>query len=171
MEQNYIDLGIRNGGYKILFADHNLGASKPEEYGDYIALEDIPAIEERIRREFGEGWSLPYGGGLNYLFSDTIDRKWTNNYNGTFVAGLVITGKDSFSGVTLFLPAGGYQIIKDEPFGPNDYGVYWSRSLDKNDSDKAWQLSIDNYVDKYITMGLMPRGCECSIRPILVVPE
>ena len=33
----YVDLGLRSGGNKILFATMNVGASSPEEYGDYFA--------------------------------------------------------------------------------------------------------------------------------------
>jgi len=33
----YVDLGLRSGGNKILFATMNIGASAPEEYGDYFA--------------------------------------------------------------------------------------------------------------------------------------
>lgn len=33
----YVDLGLRVGGNKILFATMNIGASAPEEYGDYFA--------------------------------------------------------------------------------------------------------------------------------------
>ena len=33
----YVDLGIRMSGKKILFATCNVGASSPEEYGDYFA--------------------------------------------------------------------------------------------------------------------------------------
>ena len=33
----YVDLGIRMNGKKILFATCNVGASSPEEYGDYFA--------------------------------------------------------------------------------------------------------------------------------------
>ena len=34
---DWVDLGIRLNGKKILFATRNLGASSPEEYGDYYA--------------------------------------------------------------------------------------------------------------------------------------
>ena len=33
----YVDLGLRVGGNKILFATMNIGANSPEEYGDYFA--------------------------------------------------------------------------------------------------------------------------------------
>ena len=33
----YVDLGLRSGGNKILFATMNIGASAPQEYGDYFA--------------------------------------------------------------------------------------------------------------------------------------
>ena len=33
----YVDLGITSGGKKLLFATCNVGASSPEEYGDYFA--------------------------------------------------------------------------------------------------------------------------------------
>ena len=34
---DYVDLGLRSGGNKILFATMNIGANSPEEYGDYFA--------------------------------------------------------------------------------------------------------------------------------------
>lgn len=33
----YVDLGLRSNGNKILFATMNIGASAPQEYGDYFA--------------------------------------------------------------------------------------------------------------------------------------
>ena len=33
----YVDLGLRSGGNKILFATMNVGASAPQEFGDYFA--------------------------------------------------------------------------------------------------------------------------------------
>lgn len=34
---DFVDLGLRSGGNKILFATCNIGASAPQEYGDYFA--------------------------------------------------------------------------------------------------------------------------------------
>ena len=173
MEQNYIDLGLRLNGNKILFADHNLGASKHEEYGDMITLEDIPAVEERIRKEFGEGWRLPDYDELNLLLSDTVNREWDNNYKKTNKTGLKIKGKDSFSNTTMFLPAAGC-ITKDKRhIDTGEYGHYWSKTLYEdflyeNDQDSSWNLRFrddDNYmVYDYCYFGQ-------SIRPVLVMPE
>lgn len=33
----YVDLGLRSGGNKILFATMNIGAAAPQDYGDYFA--------------------------------------------------------------------------------------------------------------------------------------
>lgn len=44
---DFVDIGMRDEfGNKVLWATHNLGASKPEEYGAYIAWGELGSSEE-----------------------------------------------------------------------------------------------------------------------------
>ena len=68
---DYVDLGIKDSnGKAVLWATHNLGASKPEEYGAYIAWGENGTAEEGYSsgvKTAGYSWSkLHYCTGTNY---------------------------------------------------------------------------------------------------------
>ena len=69
----YVDLGLRFYGDKVLFATTNLGAQSPEEYGDYFMWGDI---EKRYTDN--NGFSFTWN---NYLYYNTDNGKLTKYCN------------------------------------------------------------------------------------------
>ena len=91
---------------------------------------------------------------------DNCDAVWTDDYNGTGVAGKVFTSK--VNGNSVFFPAAGYC---DNSFvdGVGSYGYYWSASW--YSSSDTWYLDFGSgsqsldYYNRYF--GQSVRGvCE-----------
>lgn len=84
----YVDLGLRRNGKKILFATTNIGANKPEEYGDYFMWGNTNKTYSYIDWENGidDGYGFYYYPVINYSLSpsywDNINEEWTK-YNDT----------------------------------------------------------------------------------------
>ena len=125
-----IDLGL-----SVLWADCNLGADKPEEYGNYYAWGEVKAKKkftednyahydsstnsnknigsnisgtqyDAARANLGNGWRMP----TVKDFEELINKctwKWTQS-NGT--EGYLVTGTN---GKTIFMPASGYMTNTD----------------------------------------------------------
>jgi hypothetical protein len=127
----YIDLGLPSG---LLWANQNIGASKPEEYGDYFAWgmtepvklgnykwrEDnkygdecaevgFELVDDAARQIWGGGWRVPLPEEIEELIAE-CEWTWTtiNNVNGYEVKGP--------NGNSIFLPAAGSFGI----WGPNE---------------------------------------------------
>ena len=194
----YVDLGL-----SVKWAKWNLGATKPEEYGDYFAwgeiapktnfswgtykwiqegqssseyitkytfaddlkagiwydgdtfigdskacLQDYANADDAAYAALGGKFRIPTDEEWTKLIECTWT--WTNNYNGTGIAGRIVTGTN---GNTIFLPAAGYY------FGTSLYSKgsrcnYWSSSLGVSsdyarseyfDSDHVHRLSGDRF--------------------------
>ncbi len=161
----YVEMG---DGLK--WATMNIGATKPEEYGDYFAWGETAAktdyswstyfdtsdggstftkyptdkktvldLEDDAARQIWKGtWRIPTDAEWTALRNkDNFKWEWTDDYEGTGIAGQVVTSKVSgYEGNTIFLPAAGYRS------GPSLYsagnrGFYWSSSLNERRSDFA----------------------------------
>ena len=144
---DYVDLGLPSG---TLWATCNVGASSPEEYGDYFAWgETQPKLEYSVDTYFdnsyekyypnichtellpeddaayvnwGTNWRMPSDHQLDELIRYTTTT-WTT-LNG--VNGYKLTSK--MNGNSIFLSAAGCR--RDTSLDDVGlYGVYWSRSF------------------------------------------
>ena len=117
---DYVDLGLPSG---TLWATCNVGASSPEKYGLYFAWgettgytsEQVPDVRAFTEDEYkagpaasisadltleqdaahvnlGGNWRMPTKDECQELL-DNCDDSWTDGYNGTDVAGWVLTSK------------------------------------------------------------------------------
>ena len=83
---------------------------------------------------------------------------WTSDYNGTGVKGDIVTSV--VNGNSIFLPAAGYRVDYNL-FDVGNNGIYWSSSLNTNDSDYAkYKAFGSNVLDYNRPFGL-------SVRPVL----
>lgn len=160
-----IDLGL-----SVKWASFNLGATKPEECGDYFAwgetapkekynsstykwcdgsndtvtkystnslygtvdnkteFKDYGYEDDAARNALGGGWRTPTDAEWTELLNNCT-WAWTSNYNGTGVAGRIVTSnKTDYTDKSIFLPAAGYR------WGTNlnsvgTYGYYWSSTV------------------------------------------
>ena len=160
----YVDLGLPSG---LKWATHNVGASKPEEYGGYYAWG-----ETSLKPSYNLDNSVTYGLSYSELKSCSIigsDGNLTAEYDAARanwggdwrmptkaeqdelrtkctwqwttlngVNGYNVTGPN---GNSIFLPAAGYRSGTGVSYR-GDYGYYWSGSLNSNSSGKAFSLYI-----------------------------
>ncbi len=160
-EYSFVDLGLQS---KILWATCNVGATKPEEKGVYYqwgarsraAFEDyssanyqnFPASKKysaedgKRRLEFsddaaianmGLGWRMPTEEEMQELI-DGCDWTWTDDYNGTGVAGKIGVSKKNRN--KIFFPAAGYmrgEVVKST----SKLCCYWTASMRTNTTSAA----------------------------------
>ena len=171
----YVDLGL-----SVKWATCNVGASKPEDYGNYYAwgetttkssytesnsktygksMGDIAGNSsyDAARANWGGNWRMPTKAELQELI-DKCTWTWTTQ-NG--VKGYKVTSKTN--GNSIFLPAAGYRDGSSLDYAGSD-GYYWSSApYEYNDND-AWLLNFDSsdhgMYDYYRYRGR-------SVRPIL----
>ena len=115
LEHEYVDLGLPSG---TLWATCNVGANKPEDYGDYFTWDE----GKTAAAKWGKGWGMPSKEQWEELKENT-KSSWTTR-NG--MHGRLFTANN---GNSLFLPAAGDRWY-DEFRGVGSDGFYWSSSLD-----------------------------------------
>ena len=151
----YVDLGLPSG---TLWATCNVGATSPEQAGLYFAwgettgytAEQVPGVKAFTDESYkasaisadltlaqdvahsymGGMWRMPTITEFQEL-ANNCNVVWTENYNGTGVAGRVFTSK--INGNSVFFPASG-RCNLSSVYGVNWYGLYWSASWDSSDS-------------------------------------
>lgn len=184
MPYEYVDLGLPSG---TLWANYNIGANSPEEYGDKFAWGELEPkstynwstykycqgsentmtkycvdssygiydgkqtldLEDDVAyMTWGADWRMPSYEQQNELLN-TSYCTWTwTNQNGT--DGYLITS--ILNGNSIFLPT-----------DKSHYGSYWSRSLYRNDSSGAIEISFNSSnLDLYYD----DRFSDCAIRPV-----
>ena len=181
----WVNLGLPSG---TLWATCNVGASKPEEYGNYYAwgetkpkdvynwdtyfdsdyqkynrdgvqVELFPE-DDAATAKWGSKWQMPSLDQIDELIdSDYTTTEW-RTMNGK--CGYKITSRSN--GKSIFLPAAGSR-DGTSLYRAGSRGYYWSRSLDTSYSDDAYYLyfnSDDIYSNYYY------RCYGRSVRPVRV---
>ena len=180
-----IDLGLPSG---TKWSCCNVGALKPEDYGDYYAWgetqvkssytfvgsnyldgkgtfydigNDIVGTQyDAATVNWGSPWVMPSKDQLNEL-EDKCISEWTTE-NGA--NGRRFTGPN---GASIFLPAAGIR-IEDDLENASSHGYYWSSSLYEpntipNFSSRAWDLYF--FIGDVFTTDA-ERFCGHSVRPV-----
>lgn len=156
-QSTVVDLGLPSG---LKWAAGNIGAKNPEDYGLYFAwgettgytAEQVPGVREFTREQYeagpaasistdltleqdaahvnlGGNWRMPTYNEWQELI-DNCDAVWTDDYNGTGMAGRVFTSK--VNGNSVFFPAAGYYWSSAVNVGSD--GNYWSSGFYANRS-------------------------------------
>jgi hypothetical protein len=188
MPSRWVDLGLPSG---ILWAAYNVGATSPEEYGDYYAWGDT-----EIRSDFGgdnyvhydpiTGECINIGENICATEYDAANIKWgngarlprvedmeelINNCSWTIrklnnLTGMHITGSN---GNAIFLPFSGDEDCRDEPYGSLDWGYIWSGTLATEYGAEAISLYYEN--DGPIGIAAFDRDIGLPIRPVKDKPK
>ena len=171
----YVDLGLPSG---VKWANCNVGASVPEEYGNYYAWGEINTKDDysantsltnglelgdisgnpqydAARANWGGEWRLPTKAEFDELRSNCT-WEWTTQNE---VNGYLVTGSN---GNSIFLPAAGYRDGTSLYYG-GSIGYYWS-STPYDASNSAHALNFDGAV-----RGTGWRNCDYgkSVRPVI----
>ena len=162
-----VDLGLPSG---TKWANMNVGAEKPEDYGSYFAWgetkpkdvyswdtyqygsskDNVVNIGSNIAgtgydaatANWGSPWRMPSLAQIQELLNNTTST-WTTQ-NG--VSGRKFTGSN---GNSIFLPAAGRR-WNDELYLAGSYGYYWSSTLNESDPVDACSLGFDSgYATRY----------------------
>lgn len=136
----YVDMG--NG---MNWATMNLGASSPEEIGDYFAWGEtapkssytqdnynVTEFQDAAAANLGSGWRMPSKDEWAFLV-DNCDWEWTS-VNG--VNGYSVTNNDT--GNSIFLPASGR--MENSSQIDSDQGWYWTLTKYPTDNTSAYEL-------------------------------
>lgn len=171
---SYVDLRLPSG---LLWATCNVGATKPEDYGDYFAwgetdtkdrytrensktwnelAVDISDTNDDVARAWwGNGWCIPTESEWEEL-NNKCQWQWTN-VNG--IKGYKVTGPN---GNSIFLPAAGYRDGSGLYFVGLS-GGYWSSTPSEDDDNGAYSLS---FYDKDQSVNWNARHYGQNIRPV-----
>ncbi len=187
----WVDLGLPSG---TLWATCNVGASSPEDYGDYFAWgetspkkvysndsykwsdyskyndtdnkTELDFEDDAAYVNWGYQWRMPSIEQINELF-DSCDFQWTERDG---VKGQLLTGPN---GNTLFLPAAGYF-----DGNLNNYagrrGQYWSRTSVPGGSiyDDTYYSDGIGFSDSWVNCGYLEyRTCGLPVRAVRVSPN
>lgn len=173
-DHEYVDLGLPSG---TLQATCNVGATKPEESGNYYAWGETKVKKEytqetqlfkdlisdisgncqydAARVNWGNAWRIPTYTEFREL-TDNCTWEWTTQ-NG--VKGIKITGNNNNF---IFLPATGY--CNGTTFsGAGSRGNYWSSSLDGYNNNFASNLYFGSNNFSIASLG---RSYGMTIRPV-----
>ena len=170
---DYVDLGL-----SVKWATCNVGASCPEDYGNYYAWGEIQTKSEYTkensltygkdignisgnsrydvaRAQWGSSWRLPTLAEIQEL-KDKCKWEWTTVGGHK---GYRVTGPN---GNSIFLPAAGYRYgtsVDDQ----GSYGYYWSGTLGEGDKYGAYCLYFYYGIAGW---GINSRYFGHSVRPV-----
>lgn len=183
----YVDLGLPSG---LKWAACNIGADRPEEYGDYFAWAETKTKKEyttensksygkdrndisgssrydAARANWGGNWRMPTKGEMEELIKNCTCT-WTtqNGIKGYNVKGL--------NGNSIFLPAAGFRRVSSLDYA-GSYGYYWSSTPydfyrgDCNASGLYFDGDNQNtrYYDDRQNMRYYDRSIGLSVRPVV----
>ena len=156
----WVDLGLPSG---LKWATCNVGANKPEDYGDYFAWGEtdpkmsysnsdyfytdnpttLPLSADVAHVNWGGNWRMPTEAELTEL-REQCTWTWTTQ-NG--VNGYKVTSNKN--GNSIFLPAAGYRSGSSLYYAGSG-GYFWSSSLDTSYTSNAYYLYfISRFMDRY----------------------
>ena len=123
LEPEYVDLGLPSG---TLWATCNVGANKPEEFGDYFTQEEVKKLDCIIPTE--EHF-------VELLLNCTPVLTKKNGVDGYLFEGM--------NENHLFLPAAGYHNDVMSLCDAGSRGGYWSRALDGDIGISMYNLYLN----------------------------
>ncbi len=172
----YVDLGLPSG---LKWATCNVGANKPEEYGDYFAWGEIETKDKYTqensltydkpmknisgnpeydvaRVNWGSSWRIPTKEELEELVDYCIWKRMC--IKG--VSGVLVTGPN---GNSVFLPAAGYCGGTSIDYA-GSFGGYWSSTPNDFYNHRAYGFNF--YAADYEKVDDYGRGYGQCIRPV-----
>ncbi len=174
--REWVDLGLPSG---IKWATCNVGADKPEEYGNYYAwgetetkseytedncvtwrkeLGDISGDSryDAARRNWGGSWRMPTKAECQELV-DNCTWTWTTQGGHN---GYRVTSKKN--GNSVFLPAAGYR-LGSSLYDQGEYGRCWGSTPYEGDAEGAYRL---RFYSGSLDVDWYDRSSGRTVRPV-----
>ena len=180
---DYVDLGL-----SVKWATCNVGATKPEEYGDYYAWGET---EPKTTYSWSTYFDTTDGGSTFTKYTTDgktvldleddaaranwggawrmpTDEEWKELRNNCAWTWTTLHGINCYkvtgtNGNSIFLPAAGF-CGSGGLSGTGDYGDYWSSSLRTDDPGNAWLVY---FTPDYVSRVNDSRRFGQSVRPVL----
>lgn len=172
----YVDLGLPSG---LKWATCNVGASEPEEYGNYFAwgeteskrtisnkeildvLENLDDIGGNLRYDaatanWGSSWRMPTKVEIEELISNCTYKYVIRNG----VQGIKLTG---LNGNSIFFPAAGGEWAFENLEGK--VGTYWSSTSYGELISYGFSFSL-YFLKEGCSIDYIGKACKYSIRPV-----
>ncbi len=109
-----------------------------DKHGKVDDVKTLDSKDDAATAQWGGSWRTPTNDELGELL-DICNWKWTNNFNGSGVAGQIGTSKRN--GNKIFFPVAGYQFESDDStIGKSGY--YWSSTLYDRYSPCAYYIEF-----------------------------
>ena len=135
---------------KYTFADSQTEGIWYDSEGNFIgdgktSLKDYDYADDAARQIWKGTWRIPTDAEWTALRNaDNFDWTWTLDYEGTGVAGQIVTSKVSgYEGNSIFLPAAGLRYGTSLRYAGSG-GDYWSSSLYEDNSGYAGRVLFDS---------------------------
>lgn len=125
--------------YKYGNGTSDPGATGMTKYNRTDGKTVLDASDDAVQAAWGGNWRMPTT--AEYVALGAVcSTAWTANYQGSGVAGLVLTDKTDSSKV-LFFPAAGY-CDNGSVVRVGGGGYYWSSSVNSSDVQNAYRLYV-----------------------------
>ena len=134
--------------------------SEPKKYNDKDGKTVLDPKDDVAHVKLGNGWRMPTEAEWTALL-EKCSWQWTDDYNGTGVAGEIVTAT---SGNRIFLPAAGYNSY-NQVYEAGTRADYWSSSFytETYDRDKAWSCTFSS---KEPRTAIGSRSCGNTVRAV-----
>ena len=127
--------------YKYGNGTSSPGATGMTKYNSTDGKTVLDIDDDAVRVNWGGEWRMPTVSEIQSLGAATTSA-WTSDYEGSGVAGLVLTSKADSSKV-LFFPANG-TCYNESVYDVGSLGSYWSSSLETSDVPYAYGMSLNS---------------------------
>ncbi len=109
-------------------------------------LSSLTSADDAATVNWGSNWRMPTISECEELLVE-CNWQWTDDYNGSGVAGYIVSSTEEGNNNSIFLPATGY-CEKTGPQGIGSYAFYWTSSLDLISPSNAyyWEFNPGNYL-------------------------
>lgn len=186
-QHQYVDLGL-----SVKWATCNIGAKKPEEYGDYFAWGEVETkssysatnyqwfdassgqiIEYTTKHSDGinptvlshnDDAATVHWGGMWRMPTKAEQDELTNNciWKWTTLNGINGYKVTGKNGNSIFLPAAGCRYEGSE-YSEGLHGSYWSSTISMDNTSYAYEIGFCN---GFVYCSYYKRSCGQSIRPV-----
>ncbi len=124
----------------VAFTKYWVGYNSTSHSGTVDNKTVLDPEDDAAAVNWGGDWRMPTLDEIKEL-NNNCTTEWTTDYNGTGVAGRIVTS--DINGNTIFLPAAGYR-NGSSLYGDGAYGIYWSSSLYTSSPCYACPLYFDS---------------------------